>query len=396
MLKGKKIILGVSGSIAAYKSAILCRSLVKEGCEVKVVMTEAAKSFITPLTMSTLSGHEVITAWDEGDIWKNHVDLGLWADLMIIAPSTANTLAKMANGQCDNMLMAVYLSAKCPIMVCPAMDLDMWAHHATKRNIELLKSYGHHVIPVGYGLLASGLIGDGRMTEPEEIVAYVNDYFQQSLTLSNKKVLITAGPTYEAIDPVRFIGNYSSGKMGYALAKACADRGAEVTLVSGPTKLQIQHERIRLVKVTSAQEMFEAANSVFETSDISILAAAVADYKPSRVADQKIKKSDTNFSIDLVKTVDIAASLGSKKKENQVIVGFALETNNEINHAQEKLHKKNMNFIVLNSLKDLGAGFMHDTNKITILDHEGHVTVYELKNKEEVAKDILDYLSKYI
>ncbi len=396
MLEGKKIILAVSGSIAAYKSAFLCRLLVKAGCEVKVVMTAAAQSFISSLTLSTLSGHPVYTDWKEGDVWKNHVELGLWADLLLFAPASSNTIAKMSHGQCDNMLLATYLSAKCPVFVCPAMDLDMWAHPATQHNINTLASYGHKIIPVGHGFLASGLIGDGRMAEPEDILDYINDYFVPQASLKGKNVLITAGPTYEAIDPVRFIGNHSSGKMGFAIATACARRGAKVTLICGPTNLSIQHNQVDLIKITSADEMYRAADQAFDTCDIAIFAAAVADYKPAVVANQKIKKSGENLSIDLVKNVDIAASLGAKKHKHQVMVGFALETNDEVNHAIQKIHKKNLDFIVLNSLNDPGAGFMHDTNRVTILDRTGNKTEYILKHKEAVAEDILDYLLKYI
>ncbi len=396
MLEGKKIILAISGSIAAYKSAYLCRLLIKAGCEVKVVMSKSAEAFISPLTMSTLSGNPVYIDWKDDSVWKNHVDLGLWADLMIVAPATANTIAKMANGLCDNMLMATYLSAKCPIVVCPAMDLDMWQHQSTRRNIELLNSNENKIVPVGYGFLASGLIGDGRMAEPEKIIDFVADLFGQPQNLKGKKILITAGPTYEALDPVRFIGNNSSGKMGFAIAKACVRRGAEVVLVTGPTKLSIQEAHVHVVKVTSAQEMFQEASIHFEESDIIILAAAVADYRPAIVAQNKIKKTDEQFSIDLVKTVDIAATLGARKKANQLMIGFALETNDEIVNATKKLHKKNLDFIVLNSLQDTGAGFMHDTNKITILDNAGNTTSYDLKSKEAVAGDILDYLVKYI
>lgn len=395
MLEGKKIILAVSGSIAAYKSAILCRLLIKAGCEVKIVMTESAQAFIPALTMSTLSGNPVYIDWKEGDTWTNHVDLGIWGDLFIIAPATANTISKLAHGQCDNMLLATYLSAKCPVMIAPAMDLDMWKHPSTKMNLELLQSYGNLIIPVGYGFLASGLIGDGRMAEPEEILQFVENHFSIKQDLLGKKVLITSGPTYEAIDPVRFIGNHSSGKMGFALARACAQRGAEVYLVSGPTSLTIQNKNIHITRVTSADEMYSAADAAFNDSDIIILVAAVADYKPATVAQNKIKKSDEVFSLDLVKTVDIAATLGARKQKHQIMVGFALETNDEINHASQKLHKKNLDFIVLNSMNDQGAGFMHDTNKITILDRIGGSTSYDLKSKDEIAGDILDYLSKY-
>ncbi|MCC7443267.1 MAG: bifunctional phosphopantothenoylcysteine decarboxylase/phosphopantothenate--cysteine ligase CoaBC [Saprospiraceae bacterium] len=395
MLKGKKIILAVTGSIAAYKSALLCRELIKAGCEVKVVMTDAAQHFVSALTMSTLSANTVYSDWENGKSWTNHVDLGLWADLMIIAPATANTIAKMAQGQCDNMLMATYLSAKCPVIFAPAMDRDMWIHSATQHNIRTLLSYGHRMIPVGYGFLASGLTGDGRMAEPAEIVQYVTDFYTESLALAGKKIMITAGPTYEAIDPVRFIGNYSSGKMGYELAQVCAEHGGEVVLISGPSKLTVTHSNIKLIRVISAQEMYQAADVVFDTSDFVIFAAAVADYRPEHVAPNKIKKKEDNFSISLVKNIDIAATLGKRKKENQLMVGFALETDNEISHAIQKLHKKNMDFIVLNSLNDPGAGFMHDTNKITIIDNKGNEVSYGLKNKRDVAGDIVDYILKF-
>ncbi len=396
MLEDKKIVLAISGSIAAYKSVFLCRLLIKAGCKVKVVMTKASESFITPLTLSTLSGHSVSNDWEEGAIWNNHVDLGLWADLVLIAPATANTISKMAHGLCDNMLMATYLSAKCPVMICPAMDLDMWKHPSTQSNIQLLQSYGNMIVPVGHGFLASGLVGDGRMAEPEEILEFVHQHFMQYQVFKGQKILITAGPTYEAIDPVRFIGNYSSGKMGFAIAKLAASLGADVILISGPTKLEVNHDRIQLFKVTSAQEMYEAANDHFDNCDIAILAAAVADYKPATIAPNKIKKNDQHITIDLVKTIDIAASLGEKKGNNQILVGFALETNDEINHAKQKLHKKNLDFIVLNSLQDIGAGFMHDTNKVSILDSTGNIVHYGLKSKEAVAGDILDYLVNFI
>lgn len=389
---GKRILLGISGSIAAYKSALLCRLLIKEGYEVKVVMTEAATAFITPLTLSTLSGHEVLIDWKDGNTWSNHVDAGLWADLMIIAPATACTLSKMASGHADNMLLATYLSAKCPVMVAPAMDLDMWVHPSTKNNISALESFGYTIIPVGHGFLASGLSGDGRMAEPEDIVTHTNKFFESKEDLNGKKVLLTAGPTYEALDPVRFIGNYSSGKMGYAIAKECAERGAEVILVSGPTSIKIDDPKIKVVKVTSAQQMYDACAKDFESADVLILAAAVADYRPAQIADKKMKKSDDDMKIELVRTIDIAATLGAKKANHQIMIGFALETNDEINHATQKLHKKNLDFIVLNSLSDQGAGFQVNTNKITILDKSGNVVPFELKSKDAVAKDIIDYL----
>lgn len=394
LASGKKILLGISGSIAAYKSALLCRLLIKEGYEVKVVMTEAATAFITPLTLSTLSGHKVLIDWKDDNTWANHVDAGLWADLMIIAPATACTLSKMASGHADNMLLATYLSAKCPVMVAPAMDLDMWIHPSTNNNITALQSYGNKIIPVGHGFLASGLSGDGRMAEPEDIVSLVHTYFNAKDDLNGKKILLTAGPTYEALDPVRFIGNYSSGKMGYAIAQECAERGAEVVLVSGPSSIKINNPKIKLIKVTSAQQMYDACAKEFDTTDVLILAAAVADYRPAEIADKKMKKTDDDMKIELVRTIDIAATLGAQKAKNQIMVGFALETNDEINHATQKLHKKNLDFIVLNSLSDPGAGFQVDTNKITILDKLGNVVPFELKSKDAVAKDIIDYLVK--
>jgi phosphopantothenoylcysteine decarboxylase / phosphopantothenate---cysteine ligase len=391
MLQGKKVLLGITGSIAAYKSALLCRLLIKQGCEVKVAMTHDAKGFISPLTMSTLSTHPVVDTISDGQSWNNHVELGLWADVMIVAPATANTIAKMANGISDNLLVAIYLSAKCPVMIAPAMDLDMWKHLSTKNNLNLLSSYGNAIIPVGNGFLASGLEGEGRMAEPEDIVSYVNSFFGKNQDLLGKKVLVTAGPTYEALDPVRFIGNRSSGKMGLALAEECKARGAHVTMIIGPISLQIEGKLDTLVHVQSAEDMYEAASAHFDESDIIILAAAVADYKPAFISDKKIKKSGDDMQIDLVKTVDIAATLGAKKKPNQAMIGFALETNDEISNAKQKLHKKNLDFIVLNSLNDNGAGFQHDTNKITIVDKSGHETPFELKSKSLVAKDIIDF-----
>jgi len=391
MLQGKKILLGITGSIAAYKSASLCRLLIKEGCDVKVVMTQDAKGFISPLTLSTLSTHPVVDSITDGQSWNNHVALGLWADVMIIAPATANTIAKMAHGISDNMLVAIYLSAKCPVMIAPAMDLDMWKHPSTKNNINLLSSYGHSIIPVGNGFLASGLEGDGRMAEPDDIVSYIDSFFDQKQDLKGKKVIITAGPTHEPLDPVRFIGNRSSGKMGLALAEECKSRGAIVTLILGPVSLKVHSEFDNLIKVQSAQDMYEAASAHFDESDLIILAAAVADYKSAIISDQKIKKSGDHMQIDLVKTVDIAATLGAKKKPNQTMIGFALETNDEISNAKQKLHKKNLDFIVLNSLNDNGAGFQHDTNKITIVDKNGVETPFDLKSKSAVAKDIIDF-----
>lgn len=392
MLQGKKVLLGVTGSIAAYKSASIVRLLIKAGCQVKVVMTKSACDFITPMTLSTLSTHSVLIDWAEGDTWANHVEAGLWADIMVIAPCTATTLAKMATGMSDNMLLACYLSAKCPVIIAPAMDLDMWAHPSTKNNLKKITSYGNEIIPVGNGFLASGLHGDGRMAEPEDIIQYISNFFQKKNKLQGKKVLITAGPTFEAIDPVRFIGNHSSGKMGYAIADVCAQQGAEVTLVSGPVAVHVENNQIKVVKVMSAEQMYDACLQSFSDTDITILAAAVADYKPANVATQKLKKKEDDMQIELVKTIDIAATLGAIKNENQLMVGFALETNDEINHAKQKLHKKNLDFIVLNSLGDKGAGFQHDTNKITIIDKLENVVEFGLKPKTEVATDIVDYL----
>src|SRR5688572_15461741 len=369
MLNGKKIVLGVSGSIAAYKSAVLVRLLVKEGAEVKVIMTPSAHDFITPLTLSTLSKNPVLTQFvkDESGQWNNHVDLGLWADAMVIAPASANTLAKMASGICDNLLLAVYLSARCPVFFAPAMDLDMLRHPATKSNIEKLRSFGNHLIDPAFGELASGLVGNGRMAEPEEIRDHLISFFATKKRLSGKTVLVTAGPTYEAIDPVRFIGNHSSGKMGFAIAEALAEEGASVNLVSGPTHQHTQNASINVIPVMSAEDMYTRCNELFPNTDITVLSAAVADYKPKHVADQKIKKKDEDISLELVKTHDIAASLGKLKHNGQIIVGFALETEKEKANALKKLEAKNFDFIVLNSLNDKGAGFSHDTNKVTII-----------------------------
>ena len=397
MLKGKKIVLGVTGSIAAYKSALLVRLLIKEGAEVQVVMTPAAKEFITPLTLATLSGRPVLCDFFDTNSgnWHSHVELGLWADAMIVAPATASTLGKMANGIADNLLVTTYLSMKAPVFIAPAMDLDMYAHPSTQRNIEILCGYGNNLIEPGSGELASHLCGKGRMEEPENIVARLKDFFFSGRLLTGKKVLITAGPTYEKIDPVRFIGNYSSGKMGFALANECASQGADVTLVAGPVSLETPHPAINRIDVESAQQMFEVAKEFFPKCDTAILCAAVADYRPSAVADKKIKRTSDGMTIELEANPDIAASLGKIKRDDQRMVGFALETNDGENNAREKLAKKNLDFIVLNSLTDKGAGFAVDTNKITIIDKEGE-TRYPLKSKSEVARDIIKHLSKLL
>lgn len=386
----KKIILGVSGSIAAYKSLQLVRLLVKSGHEVKVIMTDAATHFVSALSFATLSRHDVSTQLIDNDTWNNHVDLGLWADAMIIAPATATTLSKLANGLCDNMLVATYLSAKCPVYIAPAMDLDMWKHPSTWDNIKKLVSYGNQVIPVGHGELASGLIGAGRMAEPEDIVDFLHESLQSVHDLADKKVLITAGPTRESFDPVRFIGNNSTGKMGIELAEECASRGAEVTIVLGPTHLQPTNNDIKVINVKSAQDMYEAVIKSYGHTDVTILAAAVADYRPATQSDSKIKKKEGDLSISLVRTIDIAESIGKIKKNHQVNIGFALETNNEMANAKRKLVKKNLDFIVLNSLNDKGAGFAHNTNKVSIVHKDDNVIEYELKSKREVSKDIVN------
>ena len=390
MLQGKNIVLGVCGSIAAYKSATLVRLLVKAGCNVKVVTTAGANNFITPLTLATLSKNPVLTEYFKDDTgeWNNHVELGLWADLIIIAPATANTIGKMANGLCDNLLTAVYLSAKCPVYFAPAMDLDMWKHESTQQNVAQLKSYHNIFIQPGYGELASGLIGEGRMAEPEEIVSFIEADLKKKLPLVNKKVLVTAGPTYEAIDPVRFVGNHSSGKMGFAIADEIAKLGADVTLIAGPSSQQTKSKWITRVNVISAADMLDACEQYFSAADICVMSAAVADYTPVDVALQKIKKKEDTFNIELKKTTDILKTLGSKKRVGQLLVGFALETNDEEKNAVEKLEKKNLDFIVLNSLNDAGAGFKTDTNKITIIERNRQKTVFELKTKEAAAADI--------
>ena len=393
IMKGKKIVLGITGSIAAYKAAILIRGLVKKGAEVQVVITPAGKEFITPITLSALTSKPVISEFfaQRDGTWNSHVDLGLWADAMVIAPATASTIGKMAHGIADNMLITTYLSMKAPVFVAPAMDLDMFAHPSTQKNLEILRSYGNHIIEPASGELASHLVGKGRMEEPEKIVEVLEAFFQQQQDLKGKKVVITAGPTYEKIDPVRFIGNYSSGKMGFALAEECASRGAEVVLISGPVTLEAYHPNIKRVDVESAHEMYELAMEAFQDADAGILCAAVADFTPDNVANQKIKREKDELVIKLKPTHDIAASLGAVKKDSQVLVGFALETNDEAKNAKGKLERKNLDFIVLNSLNDKGAGFRVDTNKITIIDKEGE-TPYPLKNKLEVAGDIINRL----
>lgn len=394
MLENKKIVLGITGGIAAYKACNLARLLIKKGAEVQVVMTPSAKEFITPLTLSTLTHKPVVSEFfDRRDgSWHSHVDIGLWADAMIIAPATASSIGKMANGIADNMLITTYLSMKAPVFVAPAMDLDMYAHPSTQQNIQRLVSYGNHIIEPGTGFLASKLEGKGRMEEPEKIVEVLEQYFAIQQCLTGKSVLITAGPTYEKIDPVRFVGNYSSGKMGYALAEACAKQGAEVTLVSGPVMLQTKHPAIRRIDVESAQEMYDAATTHFPQADIVILSAAVADFTPETTADKKIKRKGDELVLNLRPTQDIAAALGAIKNDKQLLVGFALETDNEVQNAQDKMKRKNFDFIVLNSLQDKGAGFRVDTNKITIIDRQQGTTAYETKSKQEVAEDIVEYI----
>ena len=396
MLQGKKILIGISGSIAAYKTIQIVRLLVKQGAEVKVVMTVAAKDFVSPLVLSTLSKNEVLIDLFAENTWANHVLLGRWADVMLIAPLSCNTLSKMANGLCDNLLLSVYLSAICPVIAAPAMDEDMWHHPTTNRNIETLKKDGVTIIQPGNGELASGLFGDGRMEEPENIVSFLEDFFQKSKgSLLGKRVLVTAGPTHEAIDPVRFIGNHSSGKMGIALAKECHARGAEVTLVLGPVDRPAVYEGITIINITSSDEMYNACHDHFKNCDIALMAAAVADYKPETVSEQKIKKSEASTpELKLVKTKDILKSLGAIKEPDQILLGFALETNNEKANALEKLNTKNADFIVLNSLND-GVAFGSDTNKITIYIKGGEEIKFDSKSKTEVAADIIDTITKY-
>ena len=394
MIKGKKIVLGITGSIAAYKAAVLTRGLIKKGAEVQIVITPAGKEFITPVTLSALTSKPVISEFfaQRDGTWHSHVDLGLWADAMLIAPATASTIGKMAHGIADNMLITTYLSMKAPVFIAPAMDLDMFAHPATQHNLQILRSYGNHIIEPASGELASHLIGKGRMEEPEKIIRQLEAFFAKSQDLNGKKILITAGPTYEKIDPVRFIGNYSSGKMGYALAEVCAERGAKVTLVSGPVNLQVTHPNIHRIDVESASQMYEAANQIFPETDAGILCAAVADFTPATVSGEKIKREKDDLILQLKPTHDIAAALGKQKQPHQKLIGFALETTDEVNHAQDKLNRKNFDFIVLNSLNDKGAGFRCDTNKITIIDRQD-ITSYPLKEKKEVASDIVDRLA---
>ena len=393
MMKGKKIVLGITGSIAAYKAAVLTRGLIKEGAEVQIVITPAGKEFITPITLSALTSKPVISEFfaQRDGTWHSHVDLGLWADAMVIAPATASTIGKMAHGIADNMLVTTYLSMKAPVFIAPAMDLDMFAHPSTQHNLDILRSYGNHIIEPASGELASHLVGKGRMEEPEKIIEVLEAFFSRRQDLQGKKVMITAGPTYEKIDPVRFIGNYSSGKMGYALAEACAERGAEVTLVSGPVNREVIHPNIKRINVESAAEMYQAAIENYEDADAGILCAAVADFTPEVTAEQKIKREKDDLILRLKPTQDIAAALGKQKRPEQRLVGFALETNDEVSHAQDKLKRKNFDFIVLNSLNDKGAGFRCDTNKIAIIDRDG-ITAYPLKPKTEVATDIIDKL----
>ena len=396
MLKGKHIILGVTGSIAAYKAAYLVRGLVKKGAEVQVVITPAGKEFITPLTLATLSSHPVISEFfsNRDGTWNSHVDLGLWADVMLIAPATASTIGKMAHGVADNMLVTTYLSCKAPVFVAPAMDLDMFAHPTTQQNLDRLRSFGNRIIEPAEGELASHLVGKGRMEEPDRIIAVLEEFFASQEILKNKRILITAGPTYEKIDPVRFIGNYSSGKMGFALAEACAEMGAEVTLIAGPVSLSTHHPRIQRINVESAESMWNAAVDQFPQADAGILCAAVADYRPAVEAQEKNKREQTGeMVLRLIPNKDIAASLGAMKRADQRLVGFALETHDEAHHAADKLRRKNLDFIVLNSLRDSGAGFRCDTNKITIIDAQGETTAYPLKSKQEVALDLVRKLA---
>ena len=398
LLSGKKILLGISGGISAYKTPLLVRELVKQDAEVRIVMTPTAKEFVTPLTLSTLSKHPVLSTFTENKfdnpVWNDHVSLGLWADVFIIAPATSNTLSSMAHGRCNNLLLAVYLSAKCPVFIAPAMDLDMFVHPSNQKNLEILKKHGNHVLPVGTGPLASGLEGKGRMMEPEDITSRILTFFNPKQPLKGKKILITAGPTYEAIDPVRFIGNYSSGKMGFALAEVAANLGAEVFLVSGPSVEKINNTSIKLIKVVSTDEMFRIVKKYYDEVDIAIAAAAVSDFKPELFNDQKIKKKEKTLSLLLTPTQDVLAFMG-KHKKNQYLLGFALETENEIKNAKEKLKTKNLDGIVLNSLQDSGAGFSVSTNKITFINAKNNIKPFPLQSKLDCAKSIFDQIVSY-
>jgi len=399
MLSGKKILVGVTGSIAAYKSVYLIRLLVQAGAEVKVVLSPGALGFITPLTFSTVSKnpvHSDFTENKDNGVWTSHVDLALWADLMILAPLSANTISKMTTGQCDNFLMAVYMSARCPVMLAPAMDHDMYLHPATQENISKLRSFGHQIVEPTHGELASGLVGKGRMTEPEEILDLVIAHFNPALPLAGKVALVTAGPTYEMIDPVRFIGNFSSGKMGFAIASELLAKGARVFLVCGPVNLSLNHPKLKRIDVRSASEMYDACKAVFNECDIAVMSAAVADYRPLHIANEKVKKKDQLWAIEMEKTIDIAAALGNEKKENQIFIGFALETENEFSNAAEKLIKKNFDFVVLNSLRDEGAGFGTDTNKITLIWPGNKKLDFGLKPKSKVAEDIVNEIVRHI
>lgn len=389
-MKGKKILIGISGSIAAYKIPLLVRLLIKQSAEVKIVMTPASTEFVSPLVLSTLSKNLVLSELSTDETWANHVALGRWADLMLIAPASCNTIAKMANGICDNLLLSVYLSATCPVMIAPAMDEDMWNHASLQQNLLKLKSYQNIILETEHGELASGLIGYGRMLEIEKLLSEMDSFFNKKQRLQNKKALVTAGPTYENLDPVRYIGNYSSGKMGIAIAETLADEGCDVKLVLGPTNLTSIHPNIKIVKIRSAQQMFDACVDNYSENDIAVMSAAVADYTPIAVSDSKIKKKDEEFTIQLKKTTDILKHLGTLKKDNQVLIGFALENKDEKTYALKKLQEKNADAIVLNSLNDEGAGFAHDTNKITIFEKNGQETNYDLKSKKEVAKDIVE------
>ena len=399
ILKDKNILLGVTGGIAAYKTAHLVRQFIKAGANIKVIMTPASKDFVTPLTLSTLSKNPVYSSFtneeDENAVWNNHVELGLWADYFVIAPATANTMSKMANGTCDNLLLATYLSAKCTVYYAPAMDLDMYKHQSTKQSFEKLAAYGNVMIPATSGELASGLYGEGRMAEPEDIIAFIESDILDKLPLKGKKVLVTAGPTYEALDPVRFIGNHSSGKMGFEIAKASANLGAEVTLITGPTQQSVKHSLITVIPVVSAEDMYQEVHKCYTETDIAILSAAVADYRPKNVADQKIKKKTSTFNVELEKTKDILKSLGDEKA-HQFLVGFALETNNELENAKGKLQKKNLDLIVLNSLQDKGAGFGVSTNKVTFITKSNEVIDHELKSKAQVAEDLIQQILKQL